>query len=413
VGGQRDGERRRAAGNELFPFDRFGGYSQHGEQALDQIAASVAADQSNPQGTFYFSVGKGVRNATRKGQTKSAVKALRAMGKRATTIKTDMPNEADDIIGLLAGTHRFDFKKTGSTIVPGAICDHLTSFGGRLAAPGQTKLSEFLRHGAAGASGTVTEPFAIAAKFPHAMMHVHYARGCSLAESFYQSVEGPFQLLIVGDALCQPFAVKPTIKLGGLLPMQTISGEVTLDFDVSGSPRPVSSLELYVDGVLFYRDNELKPLTFDTARLTDGYHELRAVVIGNDLIESTGHAIVPFEVNNLDQQVEVTSTRERWNEQEMVRFNVISNYGDTIDLIQNFRSLVGSKPRVAAGRSVTFTVPAKQLGRGPVEVSAQGQSAQTGLVVTSRPLKLTIDGEVKTIRRNTEKPRPKKPSEPK
>jgi len=56
---------------------------------------------------------------------------------------------------------------------------------------GQTPLTEFLRFGAAGASGTVTEPYAIPAKFPDPFVHVHYVAGCCLAESFYQSITGP------------------------------------------------------------------------------------------------------------------------------------------------------------------------------------------------------------------------------
>ena len=80
---------------------------------------------------------------------------------------------------------------------------------------GQTPLSEFLRYGAAGSSGTVTEPFAIAEKFPSPMIQVHYARGCTLAEAFYQSVHGPYQLLIVGDPLCRPWADIPQVSVAG------------------------------------------------------------------------------------------------------------------------------------------------------------------------------------------------------
>ena len=60
---------------------------------------------------------------------------------------------------------------------------------------------EFLRHGAAGSSGTVTEPYAIQAKFPTPFIQTVYAHGYTLGEAFYQSVSGPYQLLIVGDAL--------------------------------------------------------------------------------------------------------------------------------------------------------------------------------------------------------------------
>jgi hypothetical protein len=67
----------------------------------------------------------------------------------------------------MTGIADFDWPASGSTVVPGAICENLTSFGGIFTpAAGQTPLSEFLRAGAAGSSGTVIEPYAIQAKFP-------------------------------------------------------------------------------------------------------------------------------------------------------------------------------------------------------------------------------------------------------
>ena len=50
-------------------------------------------------------------------------------------------------------------------------------------------------------------------KFPLPFIHDHYAQGCSLAEAFYQSVWGPYQLLILGDPLTRPFAHFSTVSL--------------------------------------------------------------------------------------------------------------------------------------------------------------------------------------------------------
>ncbi len=120
---------------------------------------------------------------------------------------------------MMLGVADFSWKDAFSTILPGAICDNLTSCGGMLAdGSSQTPLTELLRYGAAGSSGTVVEPFAMMQKFPTPQIHVHYARGCSLAEAFYQSVSCPFQLLIVGDPLCRPWAKIPQLELVGLKP---------------------------------------------------------------------------------------------------------------------------------------------------------------------------------------------------
>ena len=379
------------------------------QEALDQLQASIGADGSNPEGTFYFSLGKGVRNATRKSQIKPVVKTLKAMGKKAVTLKSDLPEDAPDVCGLLTGTSKFDFASSGSKIVPGAICEHLTSYGGRLSVPTQTKLSELIRYGAAGSSGTVTEPHAVAAKFPHAMIHVHYARGCSLAESFYQSVAGPFQLLIVGDALCQPYASRPKVKIDGIEPSQEISKKVKLKFDTSESKVPVSRVEVYVDGVLFYRDHELAALNFDTSLLSDGYHEMRVVVTANNLIECSGHQIIPFSVNNSDRTVQVRCDKENWQESENVIIEVTSNFGALVSVVQNMRAVAPVQQMKDDKRPLRFKIPARLLGRGPVELQAVVKDEDTAYAMNSDPIYLDIKGSIATTKRNTERPKRTRP----
>ena len=62
-----------------------------------------------------------------------------------------LPEKKNDVQGVMVGAADFDWKDCGSTILPGAICEHFTSFGGEMrAGAGQTPLSEFLRYGAAG-----------------------------------------------------------------------------------------------------------------------------------------------------------------------------------------------------------------------------------------------------------------------
>ena len=91
---------------------------------------------------------------------------------------------------------------------------------------GQTPLSALLAAGAAGASGTVTEPYAIQQKFPSPFIQWHYAQGCTLAESFYQSVAGPYQLLVAGDALCAPWRKHIVVVVAGLKAGANLSGTV-------------------------------------------------------------------------------------------------------------------------------------------------------------------------------------------
>ena len=173
-------------------------------EALRYLRRSAAADGTHPKGTIYFARNKDIRSRARDGDFARAVSQLRKIGVRAEITEGVMPRVKRDVQGAMMGTDKFDWADCDSRIVPGAICEHFTSLGGIWrSGAGQTPLTEFLRHGAAAASGTVREPYAIRQKFPSPQMHVHYARGCTLGEAFYQSVHGPYQLLIVGDPLCQ------------------------------------------------------------------------------------------------------------------------------------------------------------------------------------------------------------------
>ncbi|MBM4148545.1 MAG: hypothetical protein FJ224_05830 [Lentisphaerae bacterium] len=184
--------------------------SGRGNSVRESIAAlerAVAADGTCPTGTVYYMFNGDIRSRTREWGFAAAARLLEEAGVAAVVEKGVLPKNRADIAGAMVGTASFNFARSGSRVLPGAICEHLTSCGGVLTwSDFQTPLTEWLRHGAAGASGTVTEPLAVQAKFPDPFIHVHYARGATLAEAFYQSVAAPYQLLIVGDPLCRPWA---------------------------------------------------------------------------------------------------------------------------------------------------------------------------------------------------------------
>src|SRR5436190_20268429 len=75
-----------------------------------------------------------------------------------------------------------------NTLVPGAMADNLTSYGGTIFEDngGQLKLLNYLAAGAAGSYGTVTEPCNYPQKFPDPLNYFYQSRGFTLAESYYQ-----------------------------------------------------------------------------------------------------------------------------------------------------------------------------------------------------------------------------------
>lgn len=207
----------------------------------------------------------------------------------------------------MIGIADFDWPKSGSTILPGAICEHLTSLGGIIAERGgQTPCTEFIRAGAAGTSGTVTEPYALQEKFPTAFMHLHYARGSTLAESFYQSLYGPYQLLIIGDPLCRPWGKAARVSAPGLAAGAVLSGTQEFRPTSTGSGSPVSTFEMYADGRFVGSAAPGTPLKLDTSNLPDGHHDLAIVAVESSVLEARSRVSVPVVVKNRGRELTLT-----------------------------------------------------------------------------------------------------------
>jgi hypothetical protein len=390
----------------LLGVNRNLGNSEH--ESLDQLLRSIAADGTIPQGTFYFNKNDDIRSHTRLPYFGETVAALREMGHKAEIIEDRVPQNRNDIAGLMMGTASFRWPASNE-ILPGAICDSFTSFGGLLSPDTrQTKLTEFLRQGAAGSSGTVVEPLSYLEKFPHPRLHLHYARGCTLAEAFYQSVRGPFQLLIVGDALCKPWAIDPKIVVKNIAVFdKPVSGLISLEIDSSQSPTPVEFIELFVNGRFARRMPAVSNLNVDTTSMPDGYHELRLA----RPIEIRSSAIVPIVVDNAGQEVLLESDANTFDIGDTITFRIKSSEKAELQLRHNFRLIAAELNSDVA----EFKIPAFQFGRGPVIVTAFAKIDDQ--FMQSRPLKLEITGAVSTttpiVQDPNQKPKKKKPANPK
>jgi len=275
--------------------------------SVNYLTRAVGADYSQPEGTFYFTSTKDVRTKTR------------------------LPNFQ---LGLTSGIAKFDWAETESKFLPGAIADNLTSTGGFFSGKRQTKCTEFLRFGAAGACGTVVEPFSIGAKFPFPLIHAHYAKGCSLAEAFYQSVHGPYQLILVGDALCQPFATPPKVSITSPTAMEVVKDKFALEVDAAQSDVAIAGYEIFLDGVMVLRTGSIKNLDIDSSDMGDGFHELRVVAVGQDGIETRGHSIMPFMVDNQGHTVTLETEQLRPDFGEMITLKASTNFGKRIIIIK-------------------------------------------------------------------------------
>lgn len=172
-----------------------------------QLATSVGADGSAPRGTVWFMIsGDKARSGPRRWAFAPAAKALTELGIATEVGDGVLPPREAQVVGATIGIADFDWPASGAAIVPGAWCDHLTSTGGALeAGAGQTPFTVFLRAGAAGSGGAVSEPRNHPEKFPSAFVHLHRVRGLTLVEAVHRSMACPYQYLAMGDPLSRPW----------------------------------------------------------------------------------------------------------------------------------------------------------------------------------------------------------------
>jgi len=362
------------------------------------LRSAATADGTKPKGTIYFVTNTDVRTTTRSRVFPATVKALTGLGVQAEIVNGTLPVRKRDVAGLMTGTPTFDWNASGSTIVPGAICENLTSFGGIFTpSAGQTPLSDFLRAGAAGSSGTVTEPFSIQAKFPHAAIQVHYARGASLAEAFYQSVQAPYQLLVVGDPLCQPWASIPEVEIVTAADSAVLDSGARVSGKLELEPRATvpgggtaDRFELYVDGVRVAQAGLGERLAVDTTVMADGHHELRVVAIAATPVETQGRRVIDIMVANHDdgRALDLVVEPKRVSRSGTVRIAV---NGTGVD-----GAVVFAMGRVLGRTSSpqeSIEVPAEVLGLGPVTIRANGRSGDSPADgVNAAPVTIEVTG---------------------
>ncbi|MBM3471917.1 MAG: hypothetical protein FJX75_01425 [Armatimonadetes bacterium] len=338
-----------------------GGPANTLDEALQCLRTSCAADGSCPAGTIYYMVSSDrARTGPRQAVFRSAVNALGKLGVQGAVLDGVLPQGKPDVAGAMIGIAGFKWADAGSTILPGAFCDHLTSFGAVMTGAGQTLLSEFIRYGAAGACGTVTEPYAIPGKFPSPFFHVYYASGCSLAEAFYQSVRGPYQQLLVGDPLCRPWAKIPQVQVKGLSSGEALSRVRRLTPTATGAD-PATRFELYVDGLRTQSCAPGETLTLDPKGLAEGYHEACIVAIAGP-VETQGQTIIPFRVGKRDAKT------EGWPA-ALVPSDAVIHLTASLPGAQRIAFLQNSREVAAIeGATGAVDIQAATLGLGPVQL---------------------------------------------
>jgi hypothetical protein len=381
-----------ASGPRYFIGAMLGFSGQRGNtlaETLAMIDRSVAVDGPRPAGTFYYmKTTDAARSGPRDPYYPAAVTSITNLGGQAQMILDVLPTGKQDCLGIMTGWADLNIAGAGLQILPGAFCDHLTSYAGAFEFTIQTKMSEWIRNGASGSWGTVEEPCNYPGKFPHARMHVFYFRGLSLGESVLRSVAYvPFQGLLYGDPLTRPFAYLPSVNVTGV-PAGSASGVVTLTPSAAtAAPGAlIAAFELYIDGV---REASIVPggsFMIDTRDLADGWHDLRVLAYDNTLIRSTGRWVGALDINNRGRAVTLSPAPATGDLATPFVFTIGVTGGTAREtrLIQNERVVAA-----AATSGGALTVHGRMLGAGPVRVQAEA-IFPNGTRVRSAPVALNI-----------------------
>ena len=235
-----------------------------------------------------------------------------------------------------------DFSVPDGSFVPGAIADSFTSYGGIIfGANSQTNELAFIDGGAAGSYGTVSEPEDDTQKFPNPQVYFYQARGFSLAESYYQSINVPYLGLIVGEPLSAPFALPGNGQWSTNVPNADLSGitNLSVTFKAHDGNRPLEQVDLFVDGMYYTTLTNIPPAPGNQLTVNLNGYPVTYTVPTNATLSTVAGGLAA-QINALANATEIMATA----------------YGDRIQL-----ECTASNP-AAAPFYVADNVPATSAG---------------------------------------------------
>lgn len=350
------------------------------DQAVEYLSTSASADRTFPDGVVGYAKTNDVRTKTRFPAFANSITWLLARDRQIEIFSSRLPTKAEAYMGLTLGTPTFDTSNRAWRFPPGAIADNLTSTGAVFTSSSQTKVTELLHAGAAMSSGAVTEPYSITMKFPDPMIHAYYYEGVTAIEAFYLSIQSPYQMLIVGDPLTQPFARSPadTIEIE-LQPESTDDGKRQVRLTWRASPtvsdrsQPAQTLELYLQDRLMQRIKPVERINLQIPEETVGPLRCRAVLIGGDATQPRIGFEETFLLGPPEKLPQITAGETSAIGDLTV---LLSCRGaEKVDLT-HFGRVIAS----VDGDSGTVVLTPEQTGVGPVALQAFGRKGDQTLV---------------------------------
>jgi len=295
---------RDGLGNQMpLPCMMLGYTGENGNSKLEVLQCLTRGRISDYRGRsdgIWFVTTDDVRSKCRAWQYPDAVKEMERWNVHAV-ITNSFPAGAENVMGLMMGAATAPTTQIKS-FAPGAMAEHLTSWSAEFQKP-QTKVTDWIRAGAALSAGAVVEPLSNPNKFPSARFFCFYAAGCTALESFYQSIACPLQLLLLGDPLAKPYAMPIDLKLLGA---NRLTGDFTYIAQATSKARnAVFSYAFLLDGKMIRDFDEDPTVRIHLINIADGYHELTAVAKVQHRVEFSAFARKAFVVDRLNRSIEL------------------------------------------------------------------------------------------------------------
>ncbi len=333
-------------------------------EAIENLKRSAAADGTGKAAEFFFSDSSDVRSTTRMPLVPIATPILKEMGHEVIIEKGRLPINRKRLMGAMLGSANYDWPAAGNEVLPGAILENLTSTSGVMyAETGQTSMIELIRGGAAGTSGTVTEPYALQFKFPTPLIYPYYASGCTLVEAFYLSVESPYQLLIMGDPLCRPYGDEHNEAFSLSINENEDAYQVMIQYWRGATAiSNIGVLEVFLDGKLMNVIPPSSQLNITKAGLSDGGHELTIGAISRHPLRMRTFQSVRL-AGGKTVSPGVTAMVIGTGETAVVKANVTASDGTRVAIRH-----LGRRIAEADGASATLEIPVAKTGYGPLRL---------------------------------------------
>ncbi|MCE2810462.1 MAG: hypothetical protein LW850_08670, partial [Planctomycetaceae bacterium] len=237
---------------------------------------------------------------------------------------------------------------------------------------------------------TVTEPYALQFKFPLPSLHAYYAKGMTAAEAFYATVQSPYQLLILGDPMCQPFAVPPKFNLTGCTDRQMVSGKIAIGFQPIEEENASDPIQLtwLIDGKPQTQTNFISNLNIQVADDDRGAYEWRFVTKGPKPSETRWEKSLWVLSGAPESHLELKAP-ERWSakQNQPLQVQVTNIPKDTQVRLRFHWDLLDTKHDDQG----IFKIDTERLGRGPVRLQPVACDDQGNVLYAGLPVKIYIE----------------------